>query len=152
MEISTSQPTVSGFDNNLLDRMVRAVEKVRERLRRATLALDAAKLPYAVVGGNAVAAWVSQVDPGAARNTADIDLLVNRCDFDRIKQSLTEVGFVYRELMGVPMFLDGETGSPKAQSRNDKFQSLYFVSLLSAIIFIYVLFRFREANLGNFKT
>ncbi len=39
-----------------LDRMVRAVEKVRERLLRATGALDAAGLPYAVIGGNAVAA------------------------------------------------------------------------------------------------
>ena len=33
-----------------------AVEKVRERLRRSTAALDAAGIPYAVIGGNAVAA------------------------------------------------------------------------------------------------
>jgi hypothetical protein len=39
-----------------LDRMVRAVEKVRERLTRATAALEQAGIPYAVVGGNAVAA------------------------------------------------------------------------------------------------
>jgi hypothetical protein len=32
-----------------------AAEKVKERLRRATHALDAAGFPYAVVGGNAVA-------------------------------------------------------------------------------------------------
>ena len=41
-----------------LDRMVRAVEKVRERLLRATAALETANVPYAVIGGNAVAAWV----------------------------------------------------------------------------------------------
>jgi hypothetical protein len=40
----------------LLDRMVRAVEKVKERLRRATAALEKAGVPYAVVDGNAVAA------------------------------------------------------------------------------------------------
>jgi hypothetical protein len=50
-----------------LDRMVRAVEKVRERLLRATAALEAAGIPYAVVGGNAVASWVSRVDESAVR-------------------------------------------------------------------------------------
>jgi hypothetical protein len=39
--------------------MVRAAEKVRERLRRAAGALEAAAIPYAVIGGNAVAAWVA---------------------------------------------------------------------------------------------
>jgi hypothetical protein len=43
-----------------LDRMVRAVEKVRERLLRAASALEQAGVPYAVAGGNAVAAWVAR--------------------------------------------------------------------------------------------
>src|ERR1043166_6633777 len=38
------------------ERMIRAVEKVRERLHRSAAALDAAAVPYAIVGGNAVAA------------------------------------------------------------------------------------------------
>ena len=38
-----------------LERVVRAVEKVRERLLRATAALEKAGIPYAVAGGNAVA-------------------------------------------------------------------------------------------------
>ena len=41
--------------------MIRAVEKVRERLLRAVRALEAAGGPYAVAGGNAVAAHVSRV-------------------------------------------------------------------------------------------
>src|SRR5262245_33469631 len=45
------------------DRVVRAVEAVRQRLLRATNALDQARIPYAVVGGNAVAVWVARVDP-----------------------------------------------------------------------------------------
>ena len=36
---------------SLLDRMVLAVERVRDRLRRASEALEAAKVPYAVAGG-----------------------------------------------------------------------------------------------------
>ena len=51
------------------ERMIRAVEKVRERLMRATAALEAAGIPYAVAGGHAVAAWVSRVDEAAVRNT-----------------------------------------------------------------------------------
>jgi len=49
--------------------MIRAVEKVRARLKRAATALDEAGVPYAVAGGNAVAAWVSRVDEAAVRNT-----------------------------------------------------------------------------------
>ena len=45
-----------------LDRLERAVEKVRDRLLRSTAALEAAGVPYAVIGGNAVMAWVEQAD------------------------------------------------------------------------------------------
>jgi len=93
--------------------MVLAVEKVRERLRRATAALEAAGVPYAVIGGNAVAAWVSKVDPGAARNTVDVGLMVNRSGLDAVKSALANAGFVYRHLLGVHMFLDGQDGRPR---------------------------------------
>jgi hypothetical protein len=63
-------------------RMERGVEKVRERLLRAAAALEEANIQYAVVGGNAVAAWVSRVDEAAVRNTRDVDLLIRRADFD----------------------------------------------------------------------
>jgi hypothetical protein len=61
-----------------LERMVRAVEKVRDRLLRATAALEEAGVPYAVVEGNAVAAWVSRVDEAAVRNTQDVDIAIRR--------------------------------------------------------------------------
>lgn len=53
-----------------------ALEKVRERMRRAAQALAAAGIPYAVAGGNAVAAWVGEVDEAAVRNTQDVDILL----------------------------------------------------------------------------
>jgi hypothetical protein len=65
---------------DILDRMERAAAKVRERLLRVTGVLNRAGIPYAVVGGNAVASWVATVDEGAVRNTRDIDLLVLRTD------------------------------------------------------------------------
>src|SRR5207237_5898309 len=88
------------------ERMVTAVEKVRDRLRRAVQALEQAKIPYAVAGGNAVAAWVGEVDEAAVRNTQDVDLLLRRQDLDAAKQALGAAGFVYRHSAGVDMFLD----------------------------------------------
>lgn len=41
---------------------VMAIRRVQQRLRRVTAALDATGVRYAVVGGNAVAAWVGRVD------------------------------------------------------------------------------------------
>jgi hypothetical protein len=97
-----------------LARMVRAVELVRERMLRATAALERAGIPYAVAGGNAVALWVSRVDPDAVRNTSDVDLLVRRSDLDRIKEALAAVGFVYRHAADLDLFLDGPDGRARA--------------------------------------
>ncbi len=90
-----------------LDRMVRAVEKVRQRLIRAASALDKAGVAYAVVGGNAVAAWVSRVDESAVRNTQDVDILIRRADYEPAKLALEQAGFVSGSTMDVEFFLDG---------------------------------------------
>ncbi len=99
-----------GMGVEILDRMERAVAKVRERLLRATAALDQAKVPYAVVGGNAVASWVATVDEGAVRNTRDVDLLVRRSDLADVTAALERAGFVAGELLDVVMFRDGPEG------------------------------------------
>jgi hypothetical protein len=99
---------------DLLDRMVRAVEKVRERLHRAARALEEAQIPYAVIGGNAVAAWVARVDESAVRNTQDVDILLRRADLESAKVALGRAGFVFRHVKGIDMFLDG----PKAKARD----------------------------------
>lgn len=94
-----------------LDRMVRAVEKVRERLLRATAALEEAGIAYAVAGGNAVAVWVTRVDEAAVRNTRDVDILIQRIDLDRVRTALENIGFVYRHVSGLDVFLDGPEAS-----------------------------------------
>src|SRR5436190_11989698 len=96
-----------------LDRMERAVAKVRERLLRAATALEQAKIPYAVAGGNAVAAWVSRVDEAAVRNTQDVDILVRRGDFPAVTAAMEATGFFHAEVLGVEMFLDGPNASPR---------------------------------------
>ena len=89
------------------ERMINAVEKVRARLDRAVAALEAAGIPYAVVEGNAVAAWVSRVDESAVRNTRDVDILLRRSDLETAKTALEAAGFVYRHVKSIDLFLDG---------------------------------------------
>src|ERR1044071_3599383 len=91
----------------LLDRMVLAVERVRDRLLRASAALDAAGIPYAVAGGNAVAAWVASVDAAAVRNTQDVDILLRRADLPGAAWALEHAGFIRRHVAGIELFLDG---------------------------------------------
>ncbi len=96
------------------ERALMAAEKVKERLRRATRALDAAGVPYAVAGGNAVAEWVGRMDEDAVRNTKDVDILVRRADFTAVKAALEAVGFIYHHVMDVDLFIDGPQGRPSA--------------------------------------
>jgi len=96
----------------ILDRMERAVAKVRERLLRVTEVLNRAGIAYAVVGGHAVASWVTTVDEGAVRNTRDIDLLIRRADLPLISAALEQAGFVRTDVLGATVFLDGPNAKP----------------------------------------
>lgn len=96
------------------ERMIGAVEDVRNRLNRAVAALRNAGIDYAVIGGNAVAAWVSRIDRAAVRNTRDVDLLLRREDLEAAKAALESAGFVYRHVKSIDMFLDG----PDAKARD----------------------------------
>jgi len=102
-----------GYSDVSWERMIRAVEKVRERLLRAAAALDSKGVPYAVAEGNAVAAWVSRVDETAVRNTRDVDIVVRRADLPAATTALAQAGFVYRHVGGVDMFLDGENAKAR---------------------------------------
>src|SRR6266481_9954694 len=94
------------------ERALMAAEKVKERLRRATKALDDAGVPYAVAGGNAVAEWVARADEGAVRNTRDVDVLIRRIDLPAARTALEAAGFVYHQVLDVDMFIDGPQGRP----------------------------------------
>ncbi len=96
------------------ERMIAAVDDVRERACRAAGALQRAGIPCLLVGDNAVAAWVARVDREAVRNTKDVDLLVRRQDFVRVVDALRSVGFMHQNVAGVDMFLDGPEGSVRS--------------------------------------
>jgi hypothetical protein len=107
--MADSAVTPIGWEKALL-----AAEKVKERLKRATKALDDAGVPYAVAGGNAVAEWVARIDEGAVRNTPDIDLLIRRVHLPAARAALEAVEFVYFQLPDMAMFIDGPQGRPRS--------------------------------------
>src|SRR5215207_10130777 len=76
-------------------RMEQGVEQVRRRLEKAATALRGDGIPYAIVGGNAVAAWVSRVDVAAVRNTRCVDILLKRTDSERARAALEAAGFIH---------------------------------------------------------
>ena len=98
----------------LWGRIERAVQKVKDRLRRVVDALEAAHVDYAVVGGNAVQLWVAQADESVVRNTRDVNIAIKREDLEAARQALESRGFIYRHSAGVTMFLDG----PAAKARD----------------------------------
>jgi hypothetical protein len=79
-----------------------------------TSALENAGIPYAVIGGNAVQLWVAQVDESVVRNTRDVDIIINPEDLPRAIIALEKVGFIYRHVKSIDMFLDG----PDAKARD----------------------------------
>ena len=97
----------------LWTRMERAVERVNDRLRRTVGILEQAGLPYAVVGGHAVRAWVAQVDEAAVRTTRDVDILIRATDLPAMQQAMREGGFHHRETSGLHMFVETPDGSAR---------------------------------------
>lgn len=91
---------------DILERMERAVEKVKDRMRRVCTALSQGGVPYALAGGNAVAAWVATVDEAAVRSTRDVDIVLERGDLPRAIEVLAGAGFQFRHVSGIDMFLD----------------------------------------------
>lgn len=100
--------------DELWARMERAVEKVNERLRKTVRILEDAKVPYAVIGGHAVRAWVAQVDEAALRTTRDVDILVRPSDFAALKDAMIGAGLHHRNISNLDMFLE----HPEASARD----------------------------------
>lgn len=91
-----------------------AIRRVERLLKKVTTALNEAGVPYAVVGGYAVAAWVASVDEHAIRFTKDVDILARRTDLPALSAALRNVGLDEAEVLGVTMFLDRKHPSPKS--------------------------------------
>jgi hypothetical protein len=84
-----------------------------DRLARITGALTNVGVPYALVGGQAVALWVTTKDPAAVRTTKDVDLLLNRHDLSQARSAALSIGIDYVEILDVGMFLERTDPNPR---------------------------------------
>ena len=64
-----------------------AFDDVTNRLYRLSATLNAADVPDAVAGGQAVAMWVATQDPAAVRTTKNIDILLRREDLSAARRA-----------------------------------------------------------------
>ena|SRR5438128_7383486 len=97
----------------LWERHIMALDKVTERLERITGALDQAGVPFALVGGQAVALWVASKDPAAVRTTKDVDILLRREDLPSARAAALQIGLDYFEVIGIGMFLERADPNPR---------------------------------------
>lgn len=100
--------------DELYARMEQAVEKVTLRLRKTVDLLESSGIPYAIVGGHAVRAWVAQVDEAAVRTTQDVDVLIRPSDLLALRETMEQAGFHFRQTSGLNMFVE----SPDASARD----------------------------------
>ncbi len=82
------------------------MERVARRMRLVAGALNDASIPYALVGGNAIAYWIATKDPSATRTTRGVDVLVHRVDLDRITTTLEARGLKREDLRSLTRLLD----------------------------------------------
>lgn len=90
-----------------------AIEDVTQRFLNVTAAFEAAQIPYALVGWQAVALWVATRDPAAVRTTNDVDVLVRREDLPAVRKAGLTIGMDYFEVLGVGMLLERDNPNPR---------------------------------------
>src|ERR1700693_811345 len=95
------------------ERYLMALDEVTDRLQRIARALEEAGVAYALVGGQAVAAWVATKDPAAVRTTKDVDILLRREDLPGARAAALTADLDYFEVIGVGMFLERTDPNPR---------------------------------------
>jgi hypothetical protein len=90
-----------------------ALDDVADRLLKISTALQSANVPFALVGGQAVALWVATKDPAAVRTTKDVNILLRRDDLGPARAAARSVDMDYFETMGVGMFIDQRDPNPR---------------------------------------
>jgi len=101
----------------LWERHLMALDEVTDRMERISRAFTDASVPYALVGGQAVAMWVATREPAAVRTTKDVDILLRRQDLPRARAAALSMGMDYFEVLGVGMFLEQHDPNPRRAVR-----------------------------------
>jgi hypothetical protein len=99
---------------NFWERHLFAMDQLAQRLERITRAFQEKKVPYALIGGQAVNLWIATKDQGGGRQTKDIDILLKRDDLPLAKAGGLAAGLDYFETLGVGMFLEQSDPNPRS--------------------------------------
>jgi len=106
-----------------------AVGRILDVSKRFGTALEAAGIPYRVVGGLAVFLHVDPLDSLAARLTRDVDVGIDREHLAAIGVAVEPYGFTFRHVAGIDMFLDakhpGARGAVHVVFLKEKVRPLY---------------------------
>lgn len=94
-------------------RHLMALDEVDRRLERIAASMERTGVPFAFVGGQAVAMWVATKDPAATRTTKDVDILIRRDDLPQARKAALAAGMDYFEVLGVGMFLEQNDPNPR---------------------------------------
>jgi hypothetical protein len=108
MVVSSTTRSIGVWEKHIM-----ALDDVTRRLERIAKALEEASVPFAFVGGQAVALWVATKDPAAVRTTKDVDILIRRQDLPSARKAALSAGLDYFEVMGVGMFLEHDDPNPR---------------------------------------
>jgi hypothetical protein len=103
----------AGAATDVWRRYTMALDEIADRMSRITSALRDSGVPFALVGGQAVALWVATKDPAAVRTTKDVDLLLRRADLGHAQAAARNAEMDYFETMGVGMFVDRRNPNPR---------------------------------------
>ncbi len=111
--MSSSAMITPVFTFDPWERYVMTMEEIDARKKRITAAFNSSQVPYAIIGGMAVAEWVASKDPDGVRTTKDVDMLLDRSNLDAAKSAAATVGLDYHVVSEIGMFLERENPSPK---------------------------------------
>lgn len=92
---------------------IMAMERLEARMELICRTLETRGIPFAIVGGQAVALWVATKDPAATRTTKEIDIAVERASLPAIRAAAREIGMKYEVVMGVGMLLEDADPHPR---------------------------------------
>ena len=85
--MSPPEMTTPVFTYDPWERYVMAMEEIDARKKRITAAFNSNQVPYAIIGGMAVAEWVATKDPDAVRTTKDVNMVLDRHDLEAAKSA-----------------------------------------------------------------
>lgn len=97
------------YRNEFIQKMEDAQQRIYSRLSKIANILEDIKAEYAVIGGNAIIAWMRAKNMDS-RTTRDVDLMLRKEDLPVIQVALEKHGYEYIKSGSMSLFFDTTEG------------------------------------------